>query len=169
MVNRGCCCCVRCAGSTWTAAPTSWWMSWVWWTEPRPVTASSSSLLRRFCRPVCRKIKECQKQVCGTRGILYFYFLHLQTPTCVDIIVIFSSFMSKADGSVEAARVTSRTRPTNLHHSPIFSPNGTGRDATSHTSCPLSGGALAEGFQARMFEFQNFERRFEVKTKDSRT
>lgn len=27
----------------------------------------------------------------------------------------------------------------------------------------LSGGALAEGFQARMFEFQNFERRFEVR------
>ena len=26
----------------------------------------------------------------------------------------------------------------------------------------FSGGALAEGFQARMFEFQNFERRFEV-------
>lgn len=26
----------------------------------------------------------------------------------------------------------------------------------------LAGGALAEGFQARMFEFQNFERRFEV-------
>lgn len=26
------------------------------------------------------------------------------------------------------------------------------------------GGALAEGFQARMFEFQNFERRFEVGT-----
>lgn len=25
-----------------------------------------------------------------------------------------------------------------------------------------AGGALAEGFQARMFEFQNFERRFEV-------
>ncbi|MGH0187627.1 UNVERIFIED_CONTAM: hypothetical protein FKN15_026068 [Acipenser sinensis] len=32
---------------------------------------------------------------------------------------------------------------------------------------PEAGGALAEGFQARMFEFQNFERRFEsaVKTK----
>ncbi|XP_056895636.1 mitofusin-2 isoform X1 [Takifugu flavidus] len=31
-----------------------------------------------------------------------------------------------------------------------------------HLSCRLlSGGALAEGFQARMFEFQNFERRFE--------
>ncbi len=28
---------------------------------------------------------------------------------------------------------------------------------------PVSGGALAEGFQARMFEFQNFERRFEVR------
>ncbi|MBN3273069.1 MFN2 protein, partial [Polyodon spathula] len=27
---------------------------------------------------------------------------------------------------------------------------------------PEAGGALAEGFQARMFEFQNFERRFEV-------
>ena len=26
----------------------------------------------------------------------------------------------------------------------------------------LSGGALADGFQVRMFEFQNFERRFEV-------
>lgn len=34
----------------------------------------------------------------------------------------------------------------------------------SLTCCyPVSGGALAEGFQARMFEFQNFERRFEVK------
>lgn len=33
-----------------------------------------------------------------------------------------------------------------------------------HLSCRLlSGGALAEGFQARMFEFQNFERRFEVR------
>lgn len=30
--------------------------------------------------------------------------------------------------------------------------------------CPVSGGALAEGFQARMFEFQNFERRFEVRS-----
>lgn len=29
-----------------------------------------------------------------------------------------------------------------------------------------SGGALAEGFQARMFEFQNFERRFEVRAPD---
>ena len=28
----------------------------------------------------------------------------------------------------------------------------------------FSGGALAEGFQARMFEFQNFERRFEVRS-----
>ncbi|KAF3859855.1 hypothetical protein F7725_000110 [Dissostichus mawsoni] len=28
---------------------------------------------------------------------------------------------------------------------------------------PEAGGALAEGFQARMFEFQNFERRFETK------
>lgn len=30
-----------------------------------------------------------------------------------------------------------------------------------------SGGALAEGFQARMFEFQNFERRFEVSAPES--
>lgn len=29
----------------------------------------------------------------------------------------------------------------------------------------LSGGALADGFQVRMFEFQNFERRFEVSVK----
>lgn len=33
--------------------------------------------------------------------------------------------------------------------------------------CLLSGGALAEGFQARMFEFQNFERRFEVRAPDA--
>lgn len=33
-----------------------------------------------------------------------------------------------------------------------------------YIECPLSGGALAEGFQARMFEFQNFERRFEVRS-----
>lgn len=54
---------VRSVGSTWTDAPTSWWRSWVWWTALRPAIASFLSPPKKFFRLVCRKLRECLKQV----------------------------------------------------------------------------------------------------------
>lgn len=54
---------LRSVGSTWTDAPTSWWTSWVWWTGLRPAIAFFSFLPKKFFRLVCRKLRECLKQV----------------------------------------------------------------------------------------------------------
>ena len=56
--------------------------------------------------------------------------------------------VQKAQGMPESGTEHTRTKKTQLVRLALFRP----------------GGALAEGFQARMFEFQNFERRFEVRS-----
>ncbi|KAI2515108.1 mitofusin 2 [Homo sapiens] len=52
----------RCGGSTWSVVPASWWMSWAWWIDPRPGTASSLCLLRRCSTPGFRKPRACLKE-----------------------------------------------------------------------------------------------------------
>lgn len=56
---------------------------------------------------------------------------------------------------------------TSFNETPLDSicKNQPGTAVSCTCACPPPGGALAEGFQARMFEFQNFERRFEVSSK----
>lgn len=63
--------------------------------------------------------------------------------------------MPEAGEAVGKGRVSRATGELNRHECGWF------------CYSPPSGGALAEGFQARMFEFQNFERRFEVRALDN--
>lgn len=185
---------LRCAGNTWTDAPTSWWMSWAWWTGPKPVTASSSSLPKKSSRLVRRRLKGCQKQVCINQGHVCTNQRHARvagaelnlTHSCSHPrFVVKTKPSSGWEGFELGFRLSERPW---ISHDPSVLGMG-GKKWTSRVKgaadvfpllrdcgCvstaignlntlsdpPLSGGALAEGFQARMFEFQNFERRFEV-------
>lgn len=56
----------RWGNSTQTAAWTSWWRNWRWWSAIRPRTTSSSSLPKRCSTLECSEHRACLKQVRNT-------------------------------------------------------------------------------------------------------